>query len=281
MKIAIIGHGFVGKALKNGLKDNTDLFIVDPVLKTKIQDLKNFKPDIVFICVPTPMKNDSSQDISIVVDVIKQINKLSIKSHIVLKSTVLPNYIKDLEAITNRFVYNPEFLRELSANEDFIKSDLIIFGGSKKSCQFIANFYKNNTKCFNKDYIFTDAITASLIKYSINSFLSTKVTFFNELFDVFKKSGSTETWDNFISALTKDKRMGNSHMQVPGHDGRFGFGGACLPKDSSAFYAYSNSLNAPIKLLEQAISINNNIRASYNINTERELEQNIHFLKKE
>ena len=281
MKIAIIGYGFVGKALKNGLKDNIDLFIVDPLLKTKVQDLQEFKPDVIFICVPTPMKEDSSQDISIVKDVIKSIKEISLQSHIVVKSTVLPNYISELENMINNFVYNPEFLREISANQDFINSDLIIFGGSKKSSQFLGKIYSEHTKCLNKDYIYTDAVTASLIKYSINSFLSTKVTFFNELFNVFHKSGSTDTWSNFIKALTRDKRIGNSHMQVPGHDGRLGFGGACLPKDSNAFYIYSNSINAPMDLLKKAIVINNEVRSSYYKNTDREIDQNINFLKKD
>ena len=281
MKIAIVGYGFVGKALKNGLKDNTEVFVVDPKLKTSIQDLEIFVPEVIFICVPTPMNKDSSQDISIVINVINEITALSIDSCLVLKSTVVPNHIKDLEKMTKNFVYNPEFLREKHANEDFINSDLIVLGGQKKSTEFLSKIYTNYTKCVNTEYVFTDIMSASLIKYSINSFLSTKVTFFNELHGVFKASGTNESWTNFINFVSKDKRIGDSHMQVPGHDGRLGFGGACLPKDSNAFYIYSQSISSPLNLLNEAININNKIRSSYNSETTRELDQNIFFSEKE
>ena len=65
MKVGIIGYGFVGKALADGLKENVDVFLVDPKLKTSIKDLQSFNPKIIFICVPTPMNNDGSQNISI------------------------------------------------------------------------------------------------------------------------------------------------------------------------------------------------------------------------
>ena len=281
MKIAIIGYGFVGKALKNGLKDNTKVYVVDPKLKTSIKDLKTFAPEVIFICVPTPMNKDSSQDVSIVVSVINEILELSIDSHVVLKSSVIPSHIKDLEKMIKKFVYNPEFLREKHANEDFINSDLIVFGGQKESSEFLSKIYTKYTKCINTNYIFTDMMSASLIKYSINSFLSTKVTFFNELYDVFMASGTDESWNNFVNFLSKDKRIGHSHMQVPGHDGRLGFGGACLPIDSSAFYIYSQSLNSPLTLLKEAININDKIRSSYDTKTTRELDQNIIFSEKE
>lgn len=281
MKIAIIGYGFVGKALKNGLKKNTTVYIVDPKLQTSIKDLKNFAPEVIFICVPTPMREDSSQDISIVEQVINEIMHLSLNCCLVLKSTVIPNHLKNLEKKNKNLVYNPEFLREKHADEDFINSDLIIFGGPKESSEFLSKVYKNHTKCTNTNYVFTDIMSASLIKYSINSFLSTKVTFFNELHDLFNASGADESWENFTNFIAKDKRIGNSHMQVPGHDGRLGFGGACLPKDSNAFYVYSKFLNSPLRLLNEAIQINNKIRSSYDSKTSRELDQNIIFSKKE
>ena len=140
----------------------------------------------------------------------------------------------------------------------------------------LADFYDNHTNCLNSCYNHTDLISASLIKYSINTFLSTKVIFFNELFNVFNKSGTKDTWENFINIMSNDKRIGNSHMQVPGPDGKFGYGGACFPKDSNAFYSYSELIKEPLKLLNKSISINNQIRRKYSFD-ERELEQNINF----
>ena len=277
MKIAIIGYGFVGKALHNGLKDNVELQIIDPKLNTDINDLSRYSPDVIFICVPTPMHSDGSQNISIVKSVINNIKDLNINSHIVIKSTVLPNHINELEKLAGKFIYNPEFLREKFADEDFINSNLIVFGGLKEHTTKLSDIYKKHTKCKCTDHIHTDSVTASLIKYTINSFLSTKVIFFNELKNLFDEINSKESWENFTKFLEKDSRMGNSHMMVPGHDGRKGFGGACLPKDSRALIDFANNNNIELNILKNAININNQIRSQYNTETNREIDQNINF----
>ena len=132
MKIAIIGYGFVGKALANGFKSNVELKKIDPKLNTQISELNNFNPDAVFICVPTPMLDDHGQDISVLMDVINELKSLNINSLVVLKSTVLPDNILRIKKLMKNIIYNPEFLREKHANSDFINSKLIVFGGNKK-----------------------------------------------------------------------------------------------------------------------------------------------------
>ena len=277
MKIGIIGFGFVGKALANGLTDDVVVSKIDPKLKTYTKDLIKFKPDIIFLCLPTPMLDDGRQDLSILEGVVKDLIKYDIKSLIVIKSTILPGNINTLKNNFTDFIYNPEFLREKSADEDFINSKLIVIGGNKKNSKFLASFYTKHTKCVCEDYVFTDLITASLVKYTINSFLATKVTFFNQMFQLFKTSESSESWDNFILFISKDKRIGNSHMMVPGHDGRFGFGGACLPKDTAAIVKYAENLEIDLSLIKTAIKANNKIRLMYENQTSREEEQNISF----
>ena len=277
MKIGIIGYGFVGKALAAGLNEDVSLLKIDPKLNTNINDLIDFKPNAIFICVPTPMYEDFSQDISILKDVIEKLNDLNLQSLIIIKSTVLPKYIIEIEKQISQFIYNPEFLREKYANQDFIESKLIVFGENNISAKKLEEIYRDHSKCICTDYVYTDAIAASLIKYSINCFLATKVTFFNELYSLFNQSGTEESWDNFILAIANDPRIGNSHMQVPGHDGRLGFGGACLPKDSNAFNIYSEEVGEPLSLLKKVIKTNNKIRAKYNVKTLRELEQNIKY----
>ncbi len=276
MKVAIIGYGFVGKALVDGFSENVETLKVDPKLKVNIFEIKDFQPEIIFICLPTPMSKNSYQDVSIIKEAMIQINKICSKSLVVLKSTVLPDNIQELLLINEDLIYNPEFLREKHAKEDFINSSLIIFGGKKNKCNILANFYSNYTKCVSQKYFFTDGITASLIKYTINSFLATKVSFFNELHKLFIESESTETWEKFVDIIKEDTRIGSSHMQVPGHDGRYGFGGACLPKDSSAFLNYSQKKNNEFSILQSVIKANNKVRAKYN-KTQREEEQNINF----
>ena len=202
--------------------------------------------------------------------------KLSVNPLIVLKSTVLPNHLLNIQKNIPNIVYNPEFLREKSANEDFINSKLILFGGEKPYLDLLANFYDSFTRCINKEYQYTDLISASLVKYSINSFLATKVIFFNELKSLFDIS-TDEDWQNFIDILSKDDRLGCSHMNVPGHDGRLGFGGACLPKDSIALLNFAKSKDVDLNLIKNTIKTNNIIRAQYNTPVDRERMQKINF----
>ena len=277
MKIGIIGYGFVGKALVSGLRDSVELCIIDPKLDTKIVTLKKFEPEVIFICLPTPMFNNGAQDITIIKETLLEIKKLSISGIIAIKSTVHPGNVNEIKLICPSIVYNPEFLREKHAKEDFINSELIIFGGDEKTSNLLSKFYLNHTKCVNTDYIYTDAASASMIKYTINSFLATKVIFFNEVNSIFKSTDTKESWENFIKFLSKDKRMGNSHMMVPGHDGRLGFGGACFPKDINALVKYAEDNSVELNLIKTIIKTNNNIRASYNRTTEREDDQNINY----
>lgn len=276
MKVGIVGYGFVGKALHNALKSSVEVFLVDPILKTNMRDLKVFLPDITFICVPTPMNNDGNQNISILNSVFDEFMSFKISGILILKSTILPDNLTTLSGKCPVMVYNPEFLREKYANHDFIKSKLIVLGGKSDVVDIAANFYSIYTKCECDEYIRTDMVTASLVKYAINTFLATKITFFNEFNNLFRNTNAEDSWENFISILSKDERIGSSHMSVPGHDGKLGFGGACLPKDSTALLRFAKYKGVDLNVLSSAININNEIRARYNTN-ERETSQNIRF----
>jgi len=280
MNVAIIGCGFVGSALIDGINDNANIIKIDPKFNTKINDLASFEPDIIFICVPTPMSSELQQDLTILKKVLNEIDEINTNALVVLKSTVLPNHLEDICKKFKNFVYNPEFLTERNASEDFINSPLIVLGGAKPSCDRAAYFYKNFTHCVSKNYFYTDEVTASLVKYTINSYLATKVIFFNEIFQLFKKVESASDWSLFTKILSADPRIGDSHMQVPGFDNRFGFGGACFPKDTKALHEFSKSKNNELNLLKTVIELNNNIRSEYNSPTNREASQNITFESK-
>tara|TARA_A100001015_G_scaffold227299_1_gene256764 strand:- start:268 stop:1116 length:849 start_codon:yes stop_codon:yes gene_type:complete len=281
MKVGIIGYGFVGKALNSALSDSVQVIKIDPKLKNTIKDLKEFNPDLVFICVPTPMQDDGSQNIQAVSEVLSELKELNVESFTAIKSTIHPGNIKKIQNLYPNFVYNPEFLREKHAELDFIHSNLIVFGGNKEVSTVFSSFYTQHTKCICDDYVFTDHETASLIKYTINAFLATKVTFFNEIHKLFNLHETDKNWEAFIAAISRDSRIGNSHMSVPGPDGRYGFGGACLPKDTNAIVKYAKSLNCELSLIESTIEINNKIRESYDKLMDRERDQNIKFNSKE
>jgi UDPglucose 6-dehydrogenase len=279
MRVGIIGNGFVGKALNNGLKPSAEVCLIDPKLNTKESDLLEFNPEIIFICVPTPMGDNGNQDLSILFEVVNNLSLLNISCPMVLKSTTLPNAIEKIKQKIPNLLLNPEFLREKHSNEDFINPSMIVIGADDQiSADFVEDFYISNTNCICKNFIKTDLITASLIKYTINSFLATKVSFFNEIYQIYSKSNASDSWNNFIDYLKCDLRLGNSHMNVPGHDGKLGFGGACLPKDSKAFVKFAESINSELNILNATISVNNTIRQQYNSDN-RESDQNINFFE--
>ena len=277
LKLGIVGHGFVGKATDWGFYKRISKFIVDPLLGTSVSDLKDFKPEIVFICVPTPMGDDGSQDSSIIEQVIKELALYCPDAIKVVKSTVLPSLLDDLQKLDAKLIYNPEFLREKHANLDFVNSDMIIFGGDRNVSTQVSNAYLRHSRCKTKEHIFTDLKTASLIKYAINTFLASKVIFFNELYSLYEKLDVKDSWESVGNIISRDKRIGASHMHVPGHDGRKGFGGACFPKDSSALLNYAKNLEIELSVLFSAVKKNKSIRKKYKTLDAREKEQNVTY----
>ncbi len=277
LKLGIVGHGFVGKATDLGFSKNLDKYIVDPVYNTSIEGLRDFNPDLIFICVPTPMGADGSQDSEIIENVVSELVKKCPEAIKVVKSTVLPSILEKLVKLDSNLVYNPEFLREKKANDDFINSKFIILGGNEAACSQVSQAYSNNSQCKTDEHIFTDLQTASLIKYAINTFLASKVIFFNELFELYEKLNITDSWDSIINIISKDERIGNSHMNVPGHDARKGFGGACFPKDSLALVKFAKNNKVDLTTLASVIKKNNKIRSEYKDLDSRESEQNVSF----
>lgn len=277
--IGIVGHGFVGQAVEFGFSTpNTVIRIADPKYGTSVKTLfsdKSFSPDIIFICVPTPMGNDGSIDASILLNVCKELRDYGNGCVAVIKSTVTPDKLRECINVYENSVYSPEFLREATAEDDFVNPDMHVFGADHyESSQEVINLYNEHSKCASCPYFFVRPEVASMIKYTINSFLATKVTFFNELYDVFESMGMSDQYENLTEVLSFEPRIGSSHMQVPGPDGRRGFGGACFTKDTSAFSKFTNS---NFSLLDEAIRINAGYRNRYSDLDAREKEQNVSY----
>ena len=221
---------------------------------------------------------NSGQNGKIIEQVIDEISNLEIQPTIVIKSTVIPNILENISKKITNVVYNPEFLREKHAHEDFVNSSFIILGGENHNLEKVKIFYEENTICKTNNFIFTDLFRASLAKYTINTFLASKVLFFNTINELFiKENYSNKEWKDFIEIIANDERVGSSHMDVPGHDGRKGFGGACFPKDIDALIKFGNLKNVDLSLLKTIQSLNNEIRSQYKVETEREIEQDIEF----
>ena len=123
-KIAIIGHGFVGKATEFGFSKNSKIFIVDPKVNTSIFEIKDFSPDFIFVCVPTPMNKSGSQDFSIVQDVFEQIKLLKVDSCVILKSTVTPENIIRLKISFQTLYTILSFLEKVMLARTLLIQDL-------------------------------------------------------------------------------------------------------------------------------------------------------------
>lgn len=232
--IGIIGLGFVGEAIFEGLKDFHNLFTYDISKKCNCESIDELinKSEFIFVCVPTPMNKIGQCDLSIVESVIFDISKKCKSKIVIIKSTSPPETTKNF---SNKFsnlsiVFNPEFLTEKNYINDFKNQEFIVLGGDKDSCNSVKEMYKIAFP--DVKYFLTSSDTAELVKYTINNFLALKVSFANEIYTFAKLLNIN--YDELISICKNDIRLGESHWQVPGHDGKMGYGGSCLPKDVSA-----------------------------------------------
>jgi UDPglucose 6-dehydrogenase len=181
---------------------------------------------------------------------------------VIVKSTV-PGYKleKIKEECTNlRIVYNPEFLTEKNYINDFVNPPMHVFGGVNADTDAVEKLYNQHSQCEPCPVFRTDLVTASMVKYCINSFLATKVTFMNEMYDVLKAAKGAD-WQTFTKIIAHDPRIGKTHMRVPGNDGQRGYAGSCFPKDTSALAWFAREiLNTPFTQLETSIKINDTLR---------------------
>ena len=164
---------------------------------------------------------------------------------------------------------NWEFLTEKNALDDFINPPMHVFGGEKNATKKLEEIYKEHSRCKPCQVFHMTALEASFVKYGINSFLATKVLWMNQFQDICDNNHAK--YNVVANAIGSDPRIGHSHMQVPGPDGRKGFGGACFPKDTKAF---SHFAEGQFKVLDTVIEENNFYRSMYELD-EREKEQKV------
>ena len=282
-KIAVIGVGYVGLTTSVGLaqlghevigidndtskieklklakspifEKDLEKLLIESLNNKKLKfetSLENVKDcEFVFLCLPTPQLEDGSADITTVLKVSEDLNKvLNQNSIIVIKSTVpLKTYEKVRKIITVdkcEIVSNPEFLREGVALDDFFNPDRIVIGAkSQDVAEKVASLYKN----IKTEIIFTDNTSAELIKYASNSYLAVRLSFVNELAAYAEKVGGNVL--QVLDAMGKDKRIGNQFLK-PGP----GWGGMCFPKDVSELKTSAELLDQPIELLNAALESN-------------------------
>jgi UDPglucose 6-dehydrogenase len=255
-KVGVIGNGFVGEAISFAFSSVSDLHIYDTDPLKSIDDLETVHScDYVFICVPTPMFEDGSQDLSYVESAFKNATK---KPIYILKSTVLPGTTEMLSKKYSNFkiIFSPEFLTERTAKLDMLTQARIILGGELSLTEKVKNLINLRFKI--KNVIQTDSKTAELTKYMNNTFFATKVSIMNEFKLLCDKIGAN--WEDALRGFVSDGRIGDSHLNVPGHDGKLGYGGTCFPKDVNALLTFSKKHNIELNTIEGGWNTNLKVR---------------------
>ena len=266
-EIGIIGQGFVGSAVKEGMKDHFEVYTYDkdPSKESTARNIFSVveHTELTFLCVPTPMKKSGECDLRILETALTEISEcakaLNKKNYIVvIKSTIPPGTTERLNNIYVNLdiVFNPEFLTEANAVNDYKNQNRIVIGGERPSSTKVKQVF---AKAFPKvPIIKTSSTIAEMIKYVTNTFLATKVSFANEMYQICQ--GLNIDFDKVIEYARYDDRLGNSHWSVPGPDGDFGFGGHCFPKDIAALQYVAKQMNVDSTVLNAAIEKNTQVR---------------------
>ena len=263
-RIGIVGQGFVGTAVHEGLKQHFKIETYDIAKTSTCKSLADLseKSDVVFVCLPTPMKKDGSCHIDIVESTLLGLDVINECKTIVVKSTIPPGTTEKWNSLfaNIQVVFNPEFLTEANSVEDFKNQNRIIIGGPRPATTKVKRVF---AKAFPKvPIIKTGSTTAEMVKYFLNSFLATKVSFANEMYQICDKLDID--YDKVIEYAKYDDRLGKSHLNVPGPDGDFGYGGHCFPKDVKALIEVAMSYDMNPTMLIATNEKNNEVRKDRN-----------------
>jgi UDPglucose 6-dehydrogenase len=266
--VGVIGSGgFVGRAILRGFLTYNPVFGFDVDPKKSTHTLEEvLRCDFVFIAVPTPMVDveGGKGDTSIIESVLSRIVEIGYdeRTVFIIKSTVP---IGTTDRCIDQFgistlVHSPEFLTERTSNIDFINPARHIIGGrSAYAMQRLKGLYESRFKGIPCKLM--PCKEAEHVKYMANSFFFNKVIFFNEQKML---SDAMETdWERTLEGMLLDGRIARSHTDVPGHDGQWGAGGKCLPKDINALMAVMIEYGVDPILLKAVWEQNKRIREKW------------------
>jgi UDPglucose 6-dehydrogenase len=262
------------EGLKNGI-----LPIYEPGLDSIVE--KNFKQGrltfttdfqsaikdslVIFIAVGTPYTDGGKADLSFVDVVAKDIGEhMNSYKVVVTKSTVPPGTAMRLKAIienaqgeeTHPFdmVSNPEFLREGSAIEDFMRPNRVVVGSTSEQAMAIMKDLYRPLYLLDTPFVMTNVETSETIKYASNAFLAMKISFINEVANLCEKVGADVS--HVARGMGLDKRIGSKFL----HAGP-GYGGSCFPKDTEAFLSLAEDNGVDFKLVRSTIEANTTQRS--------------------
>ena len=278
--VGVIGGGFVGHACRSLECPMIDILVFDanpqrryssdptglPVPDTVEAFVAQCDLDLVFVCVPTPMRQtDGSVHTNIVEAVVRDLQNAGMDTkRIIVRSTVPPGTCDALDVC-----FMPEFLTEHSAIQDFIDTPLWIIGLSADAqdsqqvhqvSRDIAGIFQTAAyygRIKSDQVLFTSATAAELSKYMRHNFLATKISFCNEFATLANKIGVE--YDTLRHLFCMDARIGLSHTEVPGPDGDFGFEGSCFLKDMNGIASVFHRENVRCPIIDAVLHRNDRI----------------------
>lgn len=286
MKIAMMGTGYVGLVTGVCLADSGNEVICYDVDGEKIEKLKKgevpiYEPslqellsrnlalkriffttspeealrgaEIVFIAVGTPSKKDGSPDLRSVWSAVREISKYCRRGTIVVMKSTVP--VGTSDAIQKklgkdfRVLSNPEFLKEGSAVEDFIKPDRIIIGGDdREALEVMKRLYMPYVRTGNPIMVM-DRRSAEMVKYASNAMLAMRVSFMNEIANICERVGADV--ELVRKGMGADKRIGSRYL-FPGT----GYGGSCFPKDVQGLISIAKKAGYNPRLIKSIEDVN-------------------------
>ncbi len=213
--------------------------------------------EVIFLALPTPPKEDGSADLQYVLGVAENIAKLMKEYKIIVTKSTVPvgtgekikKVISSITDIPFDVVSNPEFLREGSAVQDFMKPDRVVVGvESEKARKVMERLYKPFVRSGNP-IVFMDIKSSEMTKYAANSFLATKISFMNEIARLAERVGANV--DKIRLGIGLDERIGKRFLFAG-----IGYGGSCFPKDVSALYKTALQYGYDFKILKAVMDVN-------------------------
>jgi UDPglucose 6-dehydrogenase len=233
MRVGIIGCGVIGGALRKAcIAKDIDVVAYDPN-KLGMQDRSLIgSTDLVFLCLPTPTVN-GTQLLVALDSTLKWLQEEKYQGPVVIRSTVLPGTTKSLqgEYPELKLAHCPEFLTAATPFEDLIKQPVVLVGACKPD---VARDVMAFWQLFDKKIPVQVGLTneTEMAKYIHNCFLATKVSFFNDIYELCQSLGIK--YKNAVGGAIAVGQIGKGHTNVPGPDGEGGYGGMCFPKDMNA-----------------------------------------------
>jgi UDPglucose 6-dehydrogenase len=257
--VAQIGQGFVGSALRESFK----IHGVETTVFDKYKNIGKFsdilKSDIIFMCLPTPFISGIGFDLTAIEENLEKFPK-NWDGIIVVKSTIEPGQTRRLGNLYElNIMHNPEFLTQRTAFEDFHNQKHIVLG-------FNSITEKGNLVIDLYSQLYPEAKISictseesEAMKLFCNNFYAQKVMIFNEFYDICQKSGIN--FEIVKKLMLQNDWINPMHTQVPGPDGKLGYGGACFIKDTNALLNFAKDIGAISEILEATIIERNQLRS--------------------